>query len=394
MKVNQIATILTDMYKEATGETSIVKEDLTGIVDTGITLANIGEKLLESGVDNYVKSLMNRIGKVVYSGRAYKSTAPNIEMDSWEYGSVLAKVRCEVGDYKENKSWNLEKGKSYDPFIFSPPTATAKFYNNKSTFELQISFTELQVKESFNSPSELANFFSIIEQRIALKKELAIEMMTMRTIVNMIATKISKNNGVVNLRSLYYQSKGVDIENSLENCETGIALIQNPDFLRFAYKTIALYRSYLSKPNMNFNVDGYVTFTPEDEQKIILLSEFATSCDTYLLSNTYHKDLVKLEGYSTVPYWQGTGKGTIENPPYSNYNNITGIDVKTFDGTNVTATGIIGVIFDKKACAICNRNDRVTSQYVASAEFTNFWHKFDCSYLNDFAENCVVFVID
>lgn len=382
MKVKQIAEILTTMYNEVTGESAIVSEDLTGIIDTGVTLEKVGETLLSNGVDNYVKSLINRIGRTIYVGRTYTSKAPNILKDAFEFGSVLAKVRCDVGDYSENESWKLERGKSYDCFKFTPPTAEVKFFNSKTTYQLEISYTEMQVKESFSSAAELSRFFATIENRINLKKELANEIMTMRTINNMIGCKIAKNNNVVNLLAMYKTATG-DTDITVNTALT------SESFIRFAYKTINNYSSFLTRASSLYNESGYVTFTPEEKQKLVLLTDFATSGDSYLLSTTYHSELISLKGYSTTPYWQGSG----DNPQIP-FSTASTINVVTNEGDTVIKSGIVGVLFDEDACCICNENPVTTSQFVPSANFTNFWHMFDCSYLNDLAENCVVFTIE
>lgn len=60
---------------------------------------------------------------------------------------------------------------------------------------------------------------------------------------------------------------------------------------------------------MLFNDGGYTTFTPESDMKMVLLSRFVNTAEVYLQSDTFHNDLVKLSGYSEVPYWQGSGTG-------------------------------------------------------------------------------------
>jgi hypothetical protein len=72
-------------------------------------------------------------------------------MDSWEYGSIMEKIQADMPEASENETWELEDGESYDPHVFYKPSASAKFYNSKVTFEINQSVTERQVKESFAS---------------------------------------------------------------------------------------------------------------------------------------------------------------------------------------------------------------------------------------------------
>ncbi|MBQ7797734.1 MAG: hypothetical protein IJ371_01270 [Clostridia bacterium] len=381
MEIKQIAKMLNDIYGEVTGETGQLLEDLTGVGTEGVTLQNFGETILTNGVDNYVKSLINKIGRIVNWDREYKSTAPKILKDSFEFGSILEKVRVEVDDFVENDSWKLVKGQSYDPFIFNPPSAQVKIFNGKSTYELDISITEMQVKESFRNATELNRFIAMIENRVKTKLTLANDFLAQRTINNLIGEKIHANKNVVNILSMY------NAQNPSEQL-TATNALSNPNFIRYAILIIAQYSDLLKEISVIYNNDGYATFTPKEKQHFILLSLFDNMVKIYLQSDTYHKELVELNGYDTVPYWQAVDK----SEPTS-FDKLSTINIKTWNGNEVNKSGIIGVIFDENACAIANENYRVTSQWVAKGEFWNYFYKFDAMYLNDLAENCVVFVV-
>lgn len=374
MKVTQIAAILNTINAEIIGESAVVKEDLSNIVDVG------REVIGAVDIENYTRSLIDRIGRVVFWDRTYNSTAPNILKDSWEFGSIMEKIRCELPDVEENPSWKLTKGQSYDPFVFNPPAVKAKFFNSKTTFEIPISFVEEQIKSAFTSASEMSRFFAMIENRVIMKMTLCTDSMIMRTINNLIAEKFAANNNVINLLANYNTEKGTTL--------AAAKALSDKEFLRYACKQISLYSDYLARASMLFNDKGYVTFTPKENQKIVMLSEFDKSAEVYLYSDTYHNNFVQLAGYTTVPYWQGSGTGD-----KFDFNEISKISVKTASGSDVEKTGIIGVIFDENACAVCNENPRTTSQYNAKGEFINYFHKWDCSYINDTNENCIVFVV-
>lgn len=181
MNVKQLSTILQSITDEVIGESVVVKEDLSNVVD-------VGRQILDNtSVDNYVKALVNRIGRTEFVDRVLASTAPAITMDSWEFGSVLQKVRCELPDTTTNPTWQLTKGQSVDPFIYNPPEVSVKYFNSKTTFEIDISFTEIQVKESLKSAAEFMRFIAMIENRIRTKLTLCRDNLIMRTIVNLIA---------------------------------------------------------------------------------------------------------------------------------------------------------------------------------------------------------------
>ena len=385
MKVKQIATILnTVINPEQIGETAVVNEDLSNIVDVGKALTAAGT--FGENFDNFTKALIDQVGKVVFVDRVYTAQGPNLLRDSWEYGSVLQKVRCDLPDADDNKTWSLAdlaNGSTVDPFVITKPTVKAKYFNSKTTFEVPITLAEEQVKEAFKSPSDMNRFMSMIENRVLMKRALCTEAMSKRTLNNLIAQKIHAKSNVVNLLK--------DYNTAYTKTLTAATCLSDPDFLKYCAKTIMMYKKYIAEASMLYNNDGYVTFTPEDRLEFTVLSEFSKDLQVYMYADTYNKEFVQLDGYSEVAYWQGSGTNNA-------FNEISKIDVKalTADGTEFTVaqTGVVAVMYDRDAAAICNENERVTSIYNPKAEYWNYFYKYDCAYMNDTAENCIVFIID
>lgn len=382
MEVQQIYTLVNNITGEITGKTDLVKEDLSNVVDVG------KELFTASDVDNYVKSLVNRIGKTIFVNRPYSGKIPSVVMDAWEFGSVLQKISADLPEATENETWDLVNGTSYDPNVFYKPTVSTKFFNSKVTFEVPLSFTEKQVKESFNSASELNAFISMLYNAVEKSMTVKIDSLVMRTINNMIAnTYNGDTTGVraVNLLTAYNTAMGLSGANVLAADKA----ITNKDFLRFASMQIALYADRLGTMSTLFNAGGKERFTPKDLLHIVLLSDFAEGAKIYLESDTFNKELVKLPTAETVPYWQGSGKS------YS-FADVSKINVQIANGSakkDVTLSGIIGVMFDRDALGVCNLDRRVTTNYNPKAEFFSNWYKFDAGYFNDLNENFVMFYV-
>lgn len=383
MEVKQIYSLVNDVTGEILGKTDILKEDLSNVVDMGKELFSNTE------VDNYVKSLVNRVGKTVFVNRKYSGKVPSILMDSWEFGSVLQKISADLPSATENESWELENGTSYDPNIFYKPTVSAKFYNSKITFEVPLSFTEKQVKESFNSASELNAFISMLYNAVEKSMTVKTDALIMRTINNMIAQTVDGDtSGVraVNLLKNYNTLKGLSSANVLKANKA----LTDPDFLKYASMQIALYADRMGTMSTLFNQGGKERFTPKDMLHIVLLSDYAQSTKTYLESDTFNDELVKLPTAETVPYWQASGTSF-------DFTKTSKIDVKirTSNGgtKDVSVSGVIGVMFDRDALGVSNLDRRVTTNYNPKAEFFSNWYKFDCGYFNDLNENFVVFYI-
>lgn len=381
MKTEQIYEIMNDVTKEVLDGVNI-NEDLSNIVEVGEAVLNA------NAYETYVKKLVNRIGKTIFVTRAYSGGAPSVLMDDWEFGSILQKVDADIPEAQENESWNLEDGVSYDPNIFKAPKVNVKFYNNQVTFEVQMSFVEKQIKQSFLNVSELNAFISMIYNAIDKSMTIKIDKLIMMTIANAIGeTLYNEYNGTgydtksgvraVNLLYLYNQLVATPI--------TKAEALQNLDFLKFASKTIALYSDYMEKISTQFNIGGRPRFTPKDLQHIVLLSEFAKASEVYLQADTFHNELVKMPSFETVGYWQSAGT--------YKFGDVSKINIKTAQGHTIEIDGVIGTIFDRDAIGVTNYERRTTSDYNGRAEFVNMWFKMEARYFNDFNEQIVVFFI-
>lgn len=386
MDMKQVYTITNTITQEVIGESAVVAEDLSNLVDIGNAVFNA------NAFDAYVKSLVNHIGKVIFVDRPYRGSAPSVLMDGWEYGSVLEKISSEMPLAVENPSWELEDGKSYDPHIFYQPKAESKFYNMRTTFEIDQSITERQVKQSFSSATQLNAFISMLFNQIDKAITVRNDALIMRTINNMTLETIkasytdtanlggSSTVKAVNLLYLYNQRFGKTL--------SAAEAMTEPAFIRFAAFQIGLYADRLTRLSTLFNVGEKERFTPRDLLHIVYLSEFLRAADVYLQSDTFHDNFTKIADGESVPYWQGSGvdynfasTGQVMGSPSSS----------GAGGAAITVPGVLAVMFDRDALGVTNFDRRVTTQWNAKAEFTNYFFKQDAGYFNDLNENFVVF---
>lgn len=387
MLVEQIYSFVNTMTGEILGETGLVKEDLSNLVD-------IGKQVFDAtAVENAARALVDHIGKVMFVIRPYDGAAPSVYRDAWEYGSVLEKITANIPEAQENESWELENNEEYAQDIYKKPDVAAKFFNSKTTFEVQQSITDIQLKSAFDSAAQMNSYGSMILDSVQKSMSIKLDGLVMRTINNAIATTINAEftggsgiashtgTRVINLLYLYNYANSTNY--------TFAQAILVPDFIRFATYVINLYMDRVSKISKVFNIGGQVRYTPKSLQHLVLLSDFAKASEIFLQSGTFHNDLVKLKGFETVPSWQGTGTSFNDLSVLSKIN----VTIKSGDSTqDVETAGVLGVLFDHDALGVSNLNQRVTSHYNAKGEFTNTWYKADGSYFNDFNENCIVFV--
>lgn len=387
MEMKQIYELVNGATAQTLGESAVVNEDLSNLVD-------IGEQVMNANsMDKYVRSLVDHIGKVVFVNRSYSGVAPSVLRDGWEYGAVLEKITAQLPQATENESWELEDGTSYDPNIFYKPSVSAKFFNKRTTWEIPLSFTEMQARGSFSSASQMNGFLSMLYTAVENAKNIKTSDMVMRTINNMIGETIydmvvthstayastAGNTRCVNLLKLY--------NDQYSETQTVAGCVSDPEFIRFSSYIMSLYQDRFKKMSKLFNVGAQPRFTPKDRLHTILLSEFAQAAGVFLYSDRYHDNLVKLPEAETVPYWQGSGTDY-------GITSTSKINVSPSSHPSAATTeygGILGVMFDRDALGVCNEHQRVTTNYNPKAEFFTNWYKVDTGYFNDLNENFVVF---
>lgn len=387
MKITQVYEFVNGATREAIGQDVVVNEDLSNIVSVGEAVFNA------NAMDKYVKALVNRIGKVIFVNRVYQGSAPSVMMDGWEYGSVLQKVSAGLPDARVNETWELEDGQSYDPHIFHKPKGViSKFYNEYVTFEVDMSFTEDQLKMSFTSATEMAGFVAMLYTNVDNSMTVKIDELIRRTINNMIAetiyadygaNQLNSKSGVKAINLLYLYNNTVNAGNP---ALTAGKALSTPEFIRYASYIIKLTHDRMRTMSTLFNIGGQPRFTPTDMSHIALLSDFSSAADVYLQSDTFHDELTKLPTAETITYWQGSGTDFA-------FDSVSKIDVKSAQNHTVSTTGILGVMYDRWALGVSNVNRKVTSQWTPNAEFFTNFYKYKAGFFNDLNENFVVFFI-
>lgn len=389
MKVNQISGLLNSVFGEILGDTNLITEDLSNLVSSGQVITS--STTYGDNFDNYASAIVDKVGKTIFVDRVYRAKDLGIWRDYFEYGSVLEKIRVDVGEYQDNCEWDLTKmgttGLDYNEnlqnhieelFRFIPANVQAKYFNLKTTFKTTISITKKQLKSAFDSATAMARFIGMIENRIASKMEIAKEELQRRAVGNFIGEKINTGTNVVNLKTEFEAAGGATIGTLGE-------ALRDPDFLRFAAKKMTMDREFMTQPSKVYTDGSFYNHTPIEDSRLIVLSDLDTGLKFNLYGDTYNEEFVKLDNYKTVPFWQGTGT-TMALADRSSLN------IKTSEGNTVNQSAILGVLFDRDAIMCCNEDPEVRSQYNADGNFTNFFYCYDASFYNDFDENGVVYI--
>ncbi len=382
MKVEQIYNIVNTISSEMLGDSIIVAEDLSNIVDVGRTIES------SVGFDNFVRSLVDHVGRMVFVDRVYGGRAPSVLVDAWEYGSILEKISVALPEAQENEVWDLQDGQSYDPNVFKRPNVTAKFFNDRITFDIQLSITTKQVKSAFDSVTQLNSFISMLYTSVANSATVKTDGLIMRAINNMIGETLYNEfpggtytgSGVkaVNLLKLYNDIASSDI--------TAADFLHTPEAIRNSIRVFKNYIDRIKVMSSLFNMGGQERFTPDDRLHIVMLSEFANAADVFLQSDTFNEQYTALPRAERTVYWQGSGTD------YA-FSSTSAVKIQTASGHVIDTNGILAVMFDRDALGVANIDRYVTSQYNAKGDFTNNFYHYTEGLWNDGNENFIVFYV-
>lgn len=392
MDITQSYQLANEATQEILGESGIINEDYSNLVD-------IGESLFDAhAVDAYVRTLVNKVGKIEFVNKLYRGKLPSLLKTSWEFGSVLQRISMELPEASENESWELRHGEVYSNEVFYKPTITTTFYNKKTTIEVDMSITDMQVRQSFSSRGELNAFISMIQTAIENTLTLKIEALSMATLRNMIGETVynefdgatvpvqhDAGSGIRAVNLLYLYNTHFFGESTSDYITADEALTDE-DFMRYATYIMGLYSERITGYSTLFNLAGKERFTDAEMLHWVLLADFEKGASSYLYSTTFNEQFNKLPSAEIVPFWQGSGLG------YS-FEDVANVKCTTASNNSIDIDGVVGVMFDDYAVRINCEDRRTTQAYNAKAEFTNSYSKYDMNAMNDLGENFVVFFI-
>lgn len=297
--VKQIFNIVNDAVKDALGNTvGLTQVDTSDVVSLGKAISSY------DAYEQFYKSLTNRIVKTIYFVRTYKGSPRSVLRDEHEYGAFVQKVYYEMPTATANPTYAIGKDVGYkqqSPYdVEAVINVSSLIFGSQGTWTIEIIRPEEQIKTAFLSESNMMSFidgiYTQVQNTFALEEERLVALAVNTSIANSINGKKARN-----LLAEY------NTQNPTETLTVGTCL-RNSDFLKYATKEINRTISNMAKMSTVYNVDNYPTFTTRDNLVIEMLTEFDSAAKTYLQADTFHKELVSLPNFESVPYWQSSGK--------------------------------------------------------------------------------------
>ena len=393
MVVEQLKDVLTTVVNEIlTPETPMTAEDITKVIDVGTDPEDF---LGSANLDSFVSTLVNQVGKIVVDTRSYVANTLDIVVDEWDWGSYLERIYFAPMKYDTDNSFNLSERVYDDVLKFVKPDVSAKVFSERKAFSVPVCVSTVHLKEAFTSMEKMNTFVTGIYVSVENSMSLATQILVKMLLQSGIAISDRGTETAVHLVTEY-------------NTETGLAvtdvgaLLQDEKFLKWVVARIGLTREYLREYSSSFNDGTLSTFTPDNEQKLVLLSLFAKKVSTNVLASAFNKGELTMGEYDTMGYWQGTFEEGGNPFALATVSKVTFTDAKNKLGAGAFTTeapyskaNVIGFLFDKKALGISFTDKRVTSTpFNADGEFFKDYHKQNGNYIIDKKYPMVAFILD
>lgn len=369
MNTQQIYALVNAVNSQAYGETALTVVDTQGLISLGNVVLSSTQN-----TESFLNTLVQRIGRTIISSRQYRNKLNDMVLNDFEYGAILQKIRVHLTEAEQDPAYSLTDGGTVDPWTINKPEVEQKLFVTRTPYMFHVTIAREQLKEAFLNESAMGGFIGAIFQQVRNSIEVSLESLGRLAIANMIAESAGTSREIA-LVTMYNAASGQTL--------TAATALLNPDFLRYAVAQIQNISDYLTDMTTSYNDGTIESFTPKADQRLRVLSLFERALETVVQYSAFHDEMVSLDAYSTINFWQSEQtKDSI---------NIT----RASDGESITKSGIVAVLHDRDALGIYKEDvDVLTTPVNAKGLYYNtFYHQKEL-WFNDKSENFVFFTLN
>ena len=381
MKLTQVATLLNEtIVPNLLGEGTTISADLSNIVDLGTAL----EDITAEDMQDFAKDLVVGVARNLFDSRTYRSETYGLMNDAREFGGVVQRVKVKLYSAVDSPIWTLQNGTDYFDGTYYGADIDSKIYTKDTIFQVKNSIPVEKFKQSFTSADGVMSLIATIEQQVDNTITMELNGLAKTTLQQMIATSVA-NGQVIHLLTEYNTLAELTGDDAL----TVDTCLYNAPFLRWCAMTIVRLRDLTQDMNKKYNDGTIETFTPADDLRVTLLSEFARSIEFNMEADTFHNDIVSVGEYNVINFWQNSSNSMLPSLGVT-------AEVKTNVGeaSPVTVSGVVGTIFDRYTAGLTARLDKITAQYIANGDYTTYFHHIANSRFIDTRNTGIVLCLD
>ena len=391
MTNTQIATLLNTKIipnyfgqgEDANHNPITLAEDLRNVVEVGKALSDLSV----SDLENFKGDLVAGVLDTYTDSRLFQDAdeaSYGIAMSESEFGGAIQRVKMKLMNASDTNILALtdasNSGPDYTDGKFYGAQYDSKLYTIVDSFKVKFSISNNELKKSFTSAAGVARMIAMIEASVENTVRLEINNMA-RAVLRKMILSANTGNRVIPLLSTY------NTKFNLSSSDPGYVTLANwsqDEHFKIWVQTLVLeLRKYMSDYNEKYNDGSVPTFTPAEDSRAILLTEFAAELDV-ALGSVYHTEMVKgLGDYRTINFWQN---GTKDILPTIASGSLHDQVVETIaDSVTTTATidHVVGLFYDRMSCFCSIELDKMTSKYVPEEDFTTYFKFYNRRYAID-----------
>lgn len=391
-----VSQLIAKGYMDAESAGNLTALNDQYIVDLGqiINPDNNGEFNTGSPADIVFKSFLSTFSRIITDNQAYRARLQSLFVDPVNWGIMRENIMIDLSDVMIDEMWN------YDGFVpwnapnsagvaegsriaaiefgFYRPPVQVKLYQKAHAVMVALTTMRDQFFSAFRGVDELNEFLAGLYNSVENTLQVKAEVYAMMTVSMGIAGAYANNN-LYDLRASFTAAGGN------ASGKTAEELLAMPDFQAHMLQQIDLAKEYMSGYNALYNDHSIGTFS--NEMHVTMLSQAASAAKFGVRANTYNEKLLGIGEYDTIPAWQAP-KASGDTVPYS-FDTASTISLTAdaakaagVDTTDpLTLSGVVAVIYDRRAMGITVDKRKPTSQYAASRDSLNTFYHSLISYI-------------
>ena len=388
LTINQLATTLNAIRKQATGQEPIA------VTDTG-SFTTVAQTLLTIGYDPLLNAISQVLGRTIFSIRPYNRRFAGIRADSQRWGHITRKLNIVDKDFENDARFELTDGQSVDMYKVNKPEILQTNFYGTNVWEKSYTIFKDQLDMAFQGPEQFGSFLTLVTTNASDMIEQANESLARATIANFIGGRVAymlgEHDGVVHMLTEYNTKTGL----SLTRQDISKPEYQKP-FWQFAFARIASLSAMMTERTTKFqtNVNGkpITRHTPYNRQKVYITANEKYGIEAQVLADTFHDNYLSLADVETVNYWQSPDTPD-EIQVLPTYLLNTG-ELFTREDP-LTVSNILGVIFDEEALGYTVMGEwSAATPFNAKGGYTNMFYHWTTRFWNDFTEKGIVLLLD
>ena len=408
----QIATVLSAIVGQATGETQITPTNTSEF----ISVAQTG---LLAGYDPLLNAMNQVMSRTIFDIRPYSAKFTEIRWDQRKWGNHIRKIQfADTGLEDDNRmgqdvsgTWTpWQDGDAADMYAIKKPVVLQTNWYSSSQYAKHYTIFRDQLDTAFSGVDEFQRFLTGVASTVSDELEQSKEEFARSIVANYIgalyAQDVSQRDTgrVIHLAKEFCDEMGISYSGSTPRAEA-LDPANYDSFIKWMFARLAILSNLMTERSVLFQSRitpagasaplRLMKHTPYDRQRLYLFTDILKNIDTRVVSAAFHENYLKIGKHRTVTYWQSLQtRDTVSVYPacidqagvYSEPNT---------SGDPTVVNNILGILFDDESMGMSQGSTwSSVTPFNAKAGYSNTWYHLTLSGLNDLTQKGILLLLD